>query len=145
MQADSLSLKYRTAMIADDDPIMREVLLSLLCQAGFQVVGEAATTDRAILLFQSKRPEIVCLDLGMPGLGGLDALANIRAASSEVIILVISADTTERNVRKAAEIGADGIIAKPFTMERLTSEIARTLERRRSAAATAGAAGPVQS
>lgn len=127
MSTEANTLANRTVLVADDDPIMRELLASMLGAAGLQVVGEAWNAERAIELYRKIRPDFVCLDIGMPGQGGLEALTSIRALDPGAIVLVISAETTAENVQRARDSGASGIIAKPLNAQRLASELRRAL------------------
>ncbi len=119
-------------MIVDDDDVTRGLLRSLLRTIGLEVLGEAGNGARAMAVIQKHRPQIVCLDIDMPGLSGLDVLAQIRASGRDVVVLMITAMTTEANVRAAMEAKADGVIAKPFSTARVAQEIERALARSRA-------------
>lgn len=127
---DTAGLRDHTVLIADDDDVTRGMLRSLLRASGLQVVAESASGEQAIAAYRRLRPEIVCLDIDMPGVDGLEVLSQIRALSSEAVVIMISGETTEANTRKAIEAKADGVIAKPFNTARLTQEIERGLRRR---------------
>lgn len=124
------TLSGRTAIIADDDEIVRGLLRALLRVAGLDVVAETANGERTVAAYTKYRPDIVCLDIDMPGTGGLEVLAQIRAMSAETIILIISAETTQENMRKAIEGKADGVIAKPFNTARVAGALERILKQR---------------
>src|SRR6478735_235066 len=100
MSTESTALANRTVLVADDDPIMRELLASMLSAAGLQVIGQAWNAERTVQLYRKIRPDIVCLDIGMPGQDGLQALTSIRALDPSAIVLVISAETTAENVQR---------------------------------------------
>ena len=127
---ESAALVGRTVIIADDDEIVRGLLRALLRVAGMDVVAETANGERTVAAYTKYHPDIVCLDINMPGTDGLEVLAQIRAMSSEAIILIISADTTRENMRKAIDGKADGVIVKPFNTGRVTSELERILKLR---------------
>jgi len=129
---ETVDLRNRTVMIVDDDDVIRGLLRSLLRVAGLTVVAESAGAERALADYRRLRPEIVCLDIDMPGLDGLAVLGQIRELSQDAIVIMISAETTEGNTRKAIEAKADGVIAKPFTTARVTGAIERALRRRSS-------------
>jgi len=120
----------QSVLIADDDEIVRGLLRALLRVAGLNVVAEAANGERALAAYRTHRPQIVCLDIDMPGMDGLEVLSQIRSMSAETIVLMISAETTSENTRKAIADKADGIIAKPFNTARVMSEIHRALQQR---------------
>ncbi len=127
MNAPVSELDDRTVLVADDDPIIRELLATMLRADGLQVVGEAWNCARAVELYRKLRPDVVCLDVAMPGQDGIEALAAIRAIDPAAVVLVISAETTAHNVQRAREAGANGIIAKPLNAQRLSAEIRRAL------------------
>lgn len=120
----------QTVLIAEDDEIVRGLLRALLRVAGLNVVAEASNGERALAAYRAHRPQIVCLDIDMPGVNGLDVLSQIRSVSAETIVLMISAETTSENTRKAIADKADGIIAKPFNTARVMSETHRALRQR---------------
>jgi two-component system, chemotaxis family, chemotaxis protein CheY len=121
-----------TVLIADDDQIIRDLLRSMLRTAGLQVLAETSTGERTLAAYKLHRPEIVCLDINMPGMSGLEVLREIRALSAETIVVLITGETTQDNVLKAIEGKADGVIVKPFNRARVMAEIARGLRRRES-------------
>jgi CheY-like chemotaxis protein len=119
----------KSVLVADDDAVTRSLLSGILRRMGFNVVAEVRDGQKAMTAFERHKPGIVCLDIEMPGLSGFEVLAKIREASSEVIVLLITAATTESNVRSAIEGKADGVIAKPFSAATIAREIARAAAR----------------
>jgi DNA-binding NarL/FixJ family response regulator len=99
-------------LIVDDHPITRDALAALLGQHGFSVVGEAAEGEEAIELTRRLRPQIVLLDLSMPGLSGLEALPRLREAAPETEVVVLTASGTEENLLAAIRGGAAGYLLK---------------------------------
>jgi DNA-binding NarL/FixJ family response regulator len=106
-------------LIVDDHPLTREALVSLLEQHGFDVVGQAADGMEAIALSRRLRPELVLLDLTMPGMDGLSALPTIREASPESEVVVLTASGTEENLLAAIRAGAAGYLLKSEPPERI--------------------------
>jgi DNA-binding NarL/FixJ family response regulator len=106
-------------LIADDHPITRDALAALLVQHGFSVVGEAGDGEEAIELVRRLRPQIVLLDLSMPGLGGLEALPRLREAAPETEVVVLTASGTEENLLAAIRGGAAGYLLKSEPPERI--------------------------
>ena len=119
-------------LIADDDSIVRQVLRKILEGAGIDEISEASDGVEALQNFAVKKPDMVCLDVEMPGITGIDVLAKIRSQSPNTIVLLISAFTTTQNVLGAIRLNADGIIAKPFTREKVIGEIERALSKKRN-------------
>jgi DNA-binding NarL/FixJ family response regulator len=106
-------------LIVDDHPITRSALASLLSQSNFTVVGEAGDGESAIELARNLRPQLVLLDLSMPGLTGLEALPRIREAAPECEVVVLTASGTEENLLSAIRGGAAGYLLKGEPPERI--------------------------
>jgi DNA-binding NarL/FixJ family response regulator len=99
-------------LLVDDHPLTREALSSLLAQHDFDVVGEASDGLEAIELAEQLHPELVLLDLSMPGMGGLEALPKLRAAAPDCEVVVLTASGTEENLLAAIRAGAAGYLLK---------------------------------
>src|SRR5215212_3182158 len=108
-------------LIVDDHPITRAALASLLQAHGFSVAGEAADGEEAIELARRVLPDLVLLDLSMPGLGGLPALTRLREAAPETEVVVLTASGTEENLLAAIRAGAAGYLLKTEPPERIAS------------------------
>jgi two-component system nitrate/nitrite response regulator NarL len=106
-------------LLVDDHPLTRDGLAALLAGHGFDVVGQASDGLEAIDLARELQPDVVLLDLSMPGMGGLDALPRLRneAPSCEVVVLTASGD--EDNLLAAIRGGAAGYLLKTEPPERL--------------------------
>lgn len=99
-------------LIVDDHPIFRQGLATALSSAADLVVcGEGASADEAIALTRKLAPDLVLLDLSMPG-GGMAALAAIRANHSDLPIAVLTASEDSDNVLGALRAGAQGYVLK---------------------------------
>jgi two-component system chemotaxis response regulator CheY len=120
----------RTVLIADDDDTARGLLKNVLQASGLHVVGDVA--DGKLALSETKRllPDVVCLDIDMPLMSGLDVLARLRVDNSKLIALIITASPTAQNVREAIQVKADGVIAKPFNQQKIKNEIDRAAARK---------------
>ncbi len=108
-------------IVADDHPLTRDALASLLGRNGFDVVGEAADGAEAIELASSTQPDLVLLDLSMPGMDGLTALPRLRAAAPDCEVVVLTASGTEGNLLAAIRAGAAGYLLKSEPPERIVS------------------------
>src|SRR3989442_5808739 len=106
-------------LIIDDHPLTRSALSALLGQNGFTVVGEAADGEAAIEQARELGPDLVLLDLSMPGMNGLDALPRLRAAAPSAEVVVLTASGTEENLLGAIRGGAAGYLLKSEPPERL--------------------------
>jgi two-component system nitrate/nitrite response regulator NarL len=106
-------------LIVDDHPITRAALASLLEGHGFTVAGEAADGEKAIELARRLLPDLVLLDLSMPGLDGLQALPRIREAAPDAEVVVLTASGTEENLLASIRGGAAGYLLKSEPPERI--------------------------
>jgi DNA-binding NarL/FixJ family response regulator len=106
-------------LIVDDHPLTRDALGALLAQHGFDVVGQAADGRVAIELAGRLQPNLVLLDLSMPGLDGLAALPQIRGAAPGCEVVMLTASGTEENLLAAIRGGAAGYLLKSEAPERI--------------------------
>ena len=106
-------------LIVDDHPLTRQALSALLALNGFEVAGEAADGEQAVELAGSLQPDLVLLDLSMPGIDGLEALPRLREAAPECEVVVLTASGTEQNLLGAIRGGAAGYLLKSEPPERI--------------------------
>ena len=106
-------------LIVDDHPLTREALSALLTQHGFSVAGQAADGEEAIELARSLQPDLVLLDLSMPGLDGLQALPRLREAAPGCEVVMLTASVAEENLLAAIRAGAAGYLLKTEPPERI--------------------------
>ena len=111
-------------LLADDHAIVRQGLAALLAgQRGIEVVGEAADGREAVAAAVRLRPRVVVMDLGMPGLNGVDATRQIRREAPETFVLVLSMHASEEHVRPAIRAGATGYLLKGSGLTDLVAAI----------------------
>jgi two-component system chemotaxis response regulator CheY len=115
--------KLARVLVVDDDTLMREVLKALLRDEGFEVAGEARDGQSALVLLERTKPDIVCLDVNMPGMSGIDVLKNIRSRNPDIRVVMITGDSSMSTVREAVGFGAMGYIIKPFKAGRVSSSL----------------------
>ena len=101
-------------LIVDDDATIRTLLKSILRHDGFGIAGEASNGEMAIAMCDMMELDIVCLDINMPKVSGIEALEVIKKAHPELVVVMISADSKMDVVREAISKGASGFIVKPF-------------------------------
>lgn len=123
-------------LVVDDEPMVREVVAKYLQLDGFDV-HEAADGDAAMAWLADHRPELVVLDIMLPGVDGLAVLRHLRSVGNiPVILLTARAEEVDRIV--GLELGADDYVVKPFSPRELAARV-RTVLRRSSAPAPAEA------
>ena len=114
-------------LIVEDHPTMREAMRMVLADEGF-LVDQAADGTQALDLVVSDRPDLVLLDLNIPGISGSDLLAALKASSATSGIPVIVVTAEEEEGRRAAmRAGAEDYLAKPFSPRALVRLVERVL------------------
>jgi DNA-binding NarL/FixJ family response regulator len=99
-------------LVVDDHDMLREALVELLVQAGFEVVGEAADGADAVALAKQLEPEVVLMDLRMPVLGGLDATRLIKDAHPATQVVLLTAFDSPALQQQAEEAGCFAYLVK---------------------------------
>lgn len=118
-------------LVIDDDPAIVDVLKRGLSYEGFTVMT-AADGEAGLALARDFPPELVILDIMMPGLSGLEVLSRLRAAEPDLPVLLLTARDTPADEVSGLERGADDYVVKPFTFEVLLARIRSLLRRRES-------------
>jgi two-component system, OmpR family, KDP operon response regulator KdpE len=122
----------RVLVVDDEQPILRAMAVNL--RARGYTVDVAATGEEALALAARHHPDVVVLDLGLPGIGGLDVIRGLRGWTS-VPVLILSARDDRANKVAALDAGADDYVTKPFDMEELLARLRASLRRGSSGAA----------
>jgi DNA-binding NarL/FixJ family response regulator len=111
-------------LIADDHPVVRDGLRAMLAtQPDMELVGEAATGTEAVVQARAMRPDVVLMDLQMPGLDGPGAIATLREQAPEVRVLVLTTYGTDADITRAVDAGATGYLLKDAPREQLFGAI----------------------
>jgi DNA-binding response OmpR family regulator len=116
-------------LVADDDDDILLLVTTRLRRDGFEVV-QASSGDKALELAREKRPRLAVLDIGMPGLDGLEVLERIRADEElrEMRVLLLTAKAQESDVRRGYDTGADAYVKKPFSPADLSARVRELLD-----------------
>jgi len=117
-------------LVVDDEPLVREMLNDLLIDLGFNVIGQANDGASAIKLAEELKPDVVCLDINMPEVSGLDALASIKTSNKDIIVIMVTANCDSSTVQQAIRTGADGYILKPFNSQQIVRSVQKALVKR---------------
>jgi two-component system alkaline phosphatase synthesis response regulator PhoP len=132
----------RTVLVVEDEPKIREVVRDYLVDAGFSVTTAAdgpSALDRA----RAVAPDLVVLDLGLPGLDGIDVARELHRRSS-VPIIMLTARGEEVDRVLGLELGADDYLVKPFSPRELVARVRAVLRRTTTVASDDDAARPVR-
>jgi len=114
-------------LVVDDEPQIRRMMRTTLTSSGYQV-DEATTGEEALEKLRSYQPDLVLLDLNMPGMGGLEACRTMREGS-DVPIVILTVRNAEKDKVEALDAGADDYVSKPFGMQELMARIRAALRR----------------
>lgn len=114
-------------LVAEDEPDIRQLVADVLEHAGFDVIV-AADGPSAMHLARTRGPDLLVLDLGLPGLDGLDVTRTLRR-ESDMPIIMLTARAEESDTLVGLELGADDYIAKPFSTKELVARVRAVLRR----------------
>jgi DNA-binding response OmpR family regulator len=117
-------------LVADDEPHIRAVLRGYLEAEGF-AVDEAADGNEALAATRTKQPDLLLLDIMMPGLDGLEVLRQVRQFS-DVYVIVVTARTEEVDKLVGLGVGADDYVTKPFSAREVIARVKAVLRRGRT-------------
>ncbi len=114
-------------VVVDDHPVVRDGVRSMLAAVpDFEVVGEAASGPEAVERVLATDPDVVVMDLRMPGGGGVDAVRDLRARGARAAVLVLTTFDTDSDTVAAIEAGATGYLLKDTRAERLFEAVRAT-------------------
>lgn len=108
-------------LVVDDEPQIRRLLVKFLGGHGFQML-EASDGKEALTIFEKENPDLVFMDVIMPGLNGLQALKQIHQKSPATPVIMLSALYEEETAREAIEYGAYDYLTKPVDLKRLKTD-----------------------
>ena len=114
-------------LVVDDEPTVREVVVGYLRRDGHEV-DEAADGNRALELLDAEPPDLVVLDMMLPGVNGLDILRRVRATSN-IPVIMLTARAEESDRVAGLELGADDYVVKPFSPRELAARVNGVLRR----------------
>ena len=117
----------KTVLVVDDEPRIVQLARDYLENAGFAVLS-AGDGPSALHAFRTRHPDLVVLDLGLPGLDGLDVTRTIRTESQTPIVMLTARDD-ELDKLLGLELGADDYITKPFSIREFRSRVKAVLRR----------------
>jgi DNA-binding NarL/FixJ family response regulator len=117
-----------SVFIVDDHAFFRAGLRRLLAEHDFPVLGEAAGGDAALPLIERRRPEVVVMDLSMPGMSGVETTRKLLERLPDVAVLVVTVSAAEGDVVDALEAGASGYLLKDSAPEEIVRAVEAAVE-----------------
>lgn len=125
-------------LLVDDHPVVREGLRAVLgLMSGFEVVGEAADGEAAVAAYERMRPDVAIIDLRLPKLDGVEAIAAIRQLDPSARVLALTSFGGDANLRDALSAGAAGLLLKGASGREIADAIRRVHEGHHSIAVEA--------
>lgn len=116
----------KSILIVDDAVFVRRLLRDMFADAGYQV-HEAVSGRDAIEKYEEVQPDLVTMDIGMPGMSGLEAIESIRAVDEGARIIVVSATASDDVVDRAMALGASAFVRKPFQPAKVLDTVRKAL------------------
>ena len=116
-------------LVIDDEPAIRRFLRTSLGAEGYDVL-EAEDGETGLAMLRRNAVDLLVLDLGLPGMDGLEVLSKLREGGSSLPVIVLSSRTDETGKVKALDIGADDYVTKPFGTDELLARIRAALRHR---------------
>ena len=123
--------KLPLVLVADDDPLIRELIQFRLERSGYEVVV-AEDGDQALKIARERSPDLVVLDVMMPGLNGYEVTRSLRAdvETKRILVILLTARVQEADVAQGFDAGADDYLTKPFSPQELRARVQAILGRR---------------
>jgi DNA-binding response OmpR family regulator len=126
-----IAMRQYRILVVDDEERIRSIVRSYLQKEGYQV-DEADTGEDAITRARNRPPDLVILDVRLPGIDGMEVLRQLRRAS-DVYVIMLTARTDEMDKLIGLEVGADDYVTKPFSPRELVARVKAVLRRGRAA------------
>jgi two-component system chemotaxis response regulator CheY len=121
--------KRPTVIIVDDNGITRTLLRGIIRAEEFDVIGEASLGAQGLAMAGQLRPDIVCLDIEMPDMNGMDILRELKTTQPQIAVVMITAHSERENIQGALDNGAGGYVVKPFNTAKVAEALRRALAR----------------
>lgn len=106
-------------LVVEDEPVMRERLVSMLYEAGATQVSQCVDAASAKSAFEAGDYQIILLDLGLPDGDGHELMQEFKAARAEQHIVLVTADDSIESIQRAISAGANGYVVKPYSQEKI--------------------------
>lgn len=120
-------------LVVEDDPIIRQTVAYALKRTGFEVLSSGDGID-GLEIARAEKPDLILLDLMLPGIDGYRFAEEVRRANAEVAIIMVTALDGERDTVRGLDAGADDYVTKPFSMDELLARVRANLRRVRERA-----------
>lgn len=113
--------------VIDDDAVLRKLIVGILRDAGLDPIGVETTGEAGLRECQEKLPDLVLLDINLPGANGMSVLENLKRLKKPPRVIMITGEATLERVKSAVKLGASGFVVKPFTAGKLMTAVENAL------------------
>ena len=120
-------MKHNKLLVVDDEHLIRWSLEQNLKKQGYEIVT-AGTGEDALRLVREEQPDLVLLDIQLPGISGIDVLEKIKEHDEDIIVIMVTANSGLENAVKAMRLGAYDYVSKPFNLEELSIVVRKALD-----------------
>lgn len=123
-----MSERPEKILVVDDAQFMRYTIKKILTKFGFNSVFEAENVENALKVYQAEKPDLVTMDITMPGDSGIEGLRQIKQINAQAKVVMVSAASQKDKVIEALTLGAKHFIVKPFTDDNFIATIDKVLK-----------------
>lgn len=120
--------KLYSVLVVDDSKSLRSLVIQVLTGQKYMIAGEAGTGEEAVAKYKDTNPDVVVLDVNMPGMNGLEALKEIRAMDENARIVMMTTESTKDIIVEAVRNGAKGYIVKPCPRHKILKAVKKALD-----------------
>ena len=117
----------KSILIVDDEASMRKNISDLLSPLGYHIL-EAGNGNAGMMMFVQKKPDVIILDINLPGKNGLEVLKEIRGISNDTPVIIFTAFGTSERAIEAMKLGAFDYLEKPFELDEFVLTVERVFE-----------------
>jgi len=130
MSEVTMDVEALTVIVVDDSPIIVKKLTILLHTFGYKVVQTASNGKEAVAAYKQHKPDVVTMDITMPGMDGIEATQEIISEFPDAKIVMITSHGQENMVLDALKAGAKGYVLKPFQQQKVYETIQKACKRK---------------
>ena len=122
--------KHGRILVVDDDPKSRNIVERLLTLTDYEV-EIVISGEEAVKRLKRSEFNLVLTDLDMPGMDGLELLSHVKSRYPDIPVIVVSGVASEESKNEALEVGAEGLLSKPYTRDQLLAIISKSLTKKK--------------
>ncbi|MBI1891466.1 MAG: response regulator [Burkholderiales bacterium] len=126
-----------SVLIADDNNISLELLRGILASLGYSNIKRAKDGEAVLKFYGDEKPEVIFLDINMPGKNGLDTLKDLREINPNAFVVMVTGESSAENIQQSLARGAQGFVVKPYSAGRIKDVLEKYQKSKQPSAASA--------